>query len=70
MAPSINRVGFWGQPTSNVDWCEGNYDVSHKIIMLRICFNNGFVIYYIAFILHSWILEHSFKYRPDIASSL
>uniref|UniRef100_A0A3P8VWG1 Alkaline ceramidase n=1 Tax=Cynoglossus semilaevis TaxID=244447 RepID=A0A3P8VWG1_CYNSE len=28
MAPSIDRQGYWGQPTSTLDWCEENYVVS------------------------------------------
>ena len=23
--------GFWGQPTSTLDWCESNYDVNSYI---------------------------------------
>ncbi|KAM9846227.1 alkaline ceramidase 3 isoform 2-T2 [Aulostomus maculatus] len=28
MAPSLDRQGYWGQPTSTLDWCEENYIVS------------------------------------------
>ena len=34
MAPSVEeveeggRVGWWGPPTSSIDWCEDNYQVS------------------------------------------
>lgn len=29
--PPINEVGFWGPPTSNIDWCENNYEVTYYI---------------------------------------
>lgn len=28
MAPA---QGFWGEPTSTLDWCEENYEVSYYI---------------------------------------
>lgn len=28
MAPSLDRQGYWGRPTSTLDWCEENYVVS------------------------------------------
>lgn len=31
MAPSIERQGYWGRPTSTLDWCEDNYVVSSYI---------------------------------------
>lgn len=31
MAPSAHRPGFWGSPTSTLDWCEENYLVSGYI---------------------------------------
>uniref|UniRef100_A0A3Q1EQ81 Alkaline ceramidase n=1 Tax=Acanthochromis polyacanthus TaxID=80966 RepID=A0A3Q1EQ81_9TELE len=31
MAPSIDRHGYWGRPTSTLDWCEENYVVSFYI---------------------------------------
>uniref|UniRef100_A0A3B3XTE6 Alkaline ceramidase n=1 Tax=Poecilia mexicana TaxID=48701 RepID=A0A3B3XTE6_9TELE len=31
MAPSIDRQGYWGRPTSTLDWCEENYVVSSYI---------------------------------------
>lgn len=31
MAPSLDRQGYWGQPTSTLDWCEENYVVSFYI---------------------------------------
>ncbi|KAG5285137.1 hypothetical protein AALO_G00034510 [Alosa alosa] len=31
MAPSMDRQGFWGKPTSTLDWCEENYVVSFYI---------------------------------------
>uniref|UniRef100_A0A669D2P3 Alkaline ceramidase n=1 Tax=Oreochromis niloticus TaxID=8128 RepID=A0A669D2P3_ORENI len=31
MAPSIDRQGYWGRPTSTLDWCEENYIVSFYI---------------------------------------
>uniref|UniRef100_A0AAX7V1J2 Alkaline ceramidase n=1 Tax=Astatotilapia calliptera TaxID=8154 RepID=A0AAX7V1J2_ASTCA len=31
MAPSIDRQGYWGRPTSTLDWCEENYVVSFYI---------------------------------------
>uniref|UniRef100_A0A3B5KJJ8 Alkaline ceramidase n=1 Tax=Takifugu rubripes TaxID=31033 RepID=A0A3B5KJJ8_TAKRU len=31
MAPSAHRQGFWGRPTSTLDWCEENYVVSYYI---------------------------------------
>jgi len=30
MAPTISD-GYWGRPTSTLDWCERNYDVSQYI---------------------------------------
>ena len=33
MAPSISAKdsqGFWGRPTSTIDWCEYNYEVKFK----------------------------------------
>ncbi|XP_010868964.1 alkaline ceramidase 3 isoform X2 [Esox lucius] len=31
MAPSVDRLGYWGRPTSTLDWCEENYVVSFYI---------------------------------------
>ncbi|MBN3324943.1 ACER3 ceramidase, partial [Atractosteus spatula] len=31
MAPAADRPGFWGRPTSTLDWCEENYAVSFYI---------------------------------------
>ncbi|XP_023700535.1 alkaline ceramidase 3 [Paramormyrops kingsleyae] len=31
MAPSVDRQGYWGRPTSTLDWCEENYAVSFYI---------------------------------------
>ncbi|XP_061754164.1 alkaline ceramidase 3 isoform X2 [Nerophis ophidion] len=31
MAPALDRRGFWGRPTSTLDWCEENYAVSFYI---------------------------------------
>uniref|UniRef100_A0A665WFB7 Alkaline ceramidase n=1 Tax=Echeneis naucrates TaxID=173247 RepID=A0A665WFB7_ECHNA len=31
MAPSVDRQGYWGRPTSTLDWCEENYVVSFYI---------------------------------------
>ncbi|XP_077449016.1 alkaline ceramidase 3 isoform X2 [Stigmatopora argus] len=31
MAPSLDRAGYWGRPTSTLDWCEENYVVSYYI---------------------------------------
>ena len=31
MAPSFDRNGFWGPRTSNIDWCEDNYEVGGVI---------------------------------------
>ncbi|KAL0994367.1 hypothetical protein UPYG_G00121220 [Umbra pygmaea] len=31
MAPSADRLGYWGRPTSTLDWCEENYIVSFYI---------------------------------------
>uniref|UniRef100_A0A3B3IPC8 Alkaline ceramidase n=1 Tax=Oryzias latipes TaxID=8090 RepID=A0A3B3IPC8_ORYLA len=28
MAPSARRLGLWGPPTSTLDWCEENYEVT------------------------------------------
>ena len=26
-----NRVGYWGEPTATIDWCEANYEVSYYV---------------------------------------
>lgn len=33
MAPLVDTDydGFWGAPTSTIDWCESNYQVSHYL---------------------------------------
>lgn len=31
MAPAVDREGYWGPPTSTLDWCEENYAVSYYI---------------------------------------
>uniref|UniRef100_A0A8C6SLE8 Alkaline ceramidase n=1 Tax=Neogobius melanostomus TaxID=47308 RepID=A0A8C6SLE8_9GOBI len=31
MAPTADRQGYWGRPTSTLDWCEENYVISHHI---------------------------------------
>ncbi|KAM9455384.1 alkaline ceramidase 3 [Clarias gariepinus] len=31
MAPAADRQGYWGAPTSTLDWCEENYVVSYYI---------------------------------------
>lgn len=28
MAPALDRAGYWGPPTSTLDWCEENYAVT------------------------------------------
>ena len=27
MAPVVENIGYWGPPTSTLDWCESNYEV-------------------------------------------
>ena len=27
MAPAVEIIGYWGPPTSTLDWCENNYEV-------------------------------------------
>jgi len=32
MAPVVKRIyGFWGEPTSTLDWCEENYVVTSLV---------------------------------------
>uniref|UniRef100_A0A8B9VQ62 Alkaline ceramidase n=1 Tax=Anas zonorhyncha TaxID=75864 RepID=A0A8B9VQ62_9AVES len=31
MAPAADREGYWGPPTSTLEWCEENYAVSYYI---------------------------------------
>ncbi|XP_024120178.1 alkaline ceramidase 3 isoform X1 [Oryzias melastigma] len=31
MAPSARRLGLWGPPTSTLDWCEENYEVTFYV---------------------------------------
>jgi hypothetical protein len=31
MAPAADREGYWGLPTSTLDWCEENYEVTRYI---------------------------------------
>merc|ERR1711953_34056 len=31
MAPLNEPKGYWGSPTSTLDWCESNYEVSYYI---------------------------------------
>lgn len=31
MAPAADREGYWGTPTSTLEWCEENYAVSYYI---------------------------------------
>uniref|UniRef100_A0A8C3IXP7 Alkaline ceramidase n=1 Tax=Chrysemys picta bellii TaxID=8478 RepID=A0A8C3IXP7_CHRPI len=31
MAPAADRAGYWGAPTSTLEWCEENYAVSYYI---------------------------------------
>lgn len=31
MAPVYDRPGYWGEPTSTLDWCEENYAVSFYV---------------------------------------
>ncbi|XP_072118702.1 alkaline ceramidase 3 isoform X2 [Mobula birostris] len=31
MAPVFDRAGYWGEPTSTLDWCEENYAVSFYV---------------------------------------
>ncbi|KAF7663044.1 hypothetical protein LDENG_00219960 [Lucifuga dentata] len=31
MAPTLDRQGYWGRPTSTLDWCEENYTISFYI---------------------------------------
>lgn len=30
MAPT-EKLGFWGVPTSTIDWCENNYEVNFYV---------------------------------------
>ena len=33
MAPPVQEIiGFWGKPTSTLDWCENNYEVRNFIV--------------------------------------
>nr|XP_033806020.1 alkaline ceramidase 3 [Geotrypetes seraphini] len=31
MAPAVDRPGYWGSPTSTLDWCEENYVVTFYV---------------------------------------
>uniref|UniRef100_A0A8C5LKE7 Alkaline ceramidase n=1 Tax=Leptobrachium leishanense TaxID=445787 RepID=A0A8C5LKE7_9ANUR len=31
MAPALDRPGYWGPPSSTLEWCEENYAVSYYI---------------------------------------
>ena len=32
MSPINPHLGFWGKPTSTLDWCERNYEVSFELV--------------------------------------
>ena len=36
MAPSSEKIGFWGKPTSTIDWCEDNYQVGRSFKVTRV----------------------------------
>lgn len=42
--PSVPEEGYWGPPTSTIDWCEENYVVSHYFAEIVNTITNGFFI--------------------------
>ena len=53
MAPSVEeveeggRVGWWGPPTSSIDWCEDNYQVSSMHIWSGAIHTILFVLWFV-----------------------
>ncbi|KAM9897872.1 hypothetical protein OXX79_006635 [Metschnikowia pulcherrima] len=53
--PPEQANGFWGVPTSTIDWCEENYVVSPYIAeALNTVTNSGFMVLAIFAIVHAW----------------
>ena len=38
----IGTIGFWGKPTSTLDWCERNYEVSQVILSTNLIYQNDY----------------------------
>ncbi|XP_013916330.1 PREDICTED: alkaline ceramidase 3 [Thamnophis sirtalis] len=57
MAPAGDRAGYWGPPTSTLDWCEENYVVSSYIAE----FSVG---------LGSWCFHMTLKYEMQLLDEL
>lgn len=53
--PPEQTDGFWGKPTSTIDWCEENYVVSSYVAeALNTATNLGFIFLASMAILHAW----------------
>lgn len=63
--PPEQSNGFWGVPTSTIDWCEENYVVSPYIAeLLNTVTNSGFIVLAALTIYKAWRnkLDHRFIY--------
>lgn len=38
MPPTTSTEGFWGRPTSTIDWCENNYEINFYVAEWCECF--------------------------------
>jgi dihydroceramidase len=54
-------LGYWGKPTSTVDWCENNYEISHYIAE----FFNTFSSFAMVIIGVAGIMLHWNQYRLE-----
>lgn len=55
--PEVPEVGYWGNPTSTIDWCEENYVISHYIAEIVNTVTNGAFILLAGFALFNGIKQ-------------
>nr|XP_018907790.1 PREDICTED: alkaline ceramidase 3 [Bemisia tabaci] len=63
MAPNINSeelIGYWGRPTSTVDWCEKNYEFSIYVAEMSNTISNLMMI-----LPPLWGIKEIIKYKLD-----
>lgn len=59
--PDVPEIGYWGTPTSTIDWCEENYVVSYYIAeMVNTVTNSAFIA------LASYSLYNALRHKHEL----